>query len=369
MPLLAGKIYDPNYHVLIELPSEIYFAYGAFFILVAYFAFYVDAKGYHLILPNEKLLRRYSKSLSRITSVLFIIIIFLSPRGLLPENIDAKSASELGIIWVLYRVMAISFFTCTLYANSKVSLLAIFFILTTLSSGSRTYFVLAILIYLIWRYYGRKIRIATTFIFIAGVPTVVMLLTIYKTIYQYLLILDFDSLLNMEKMLNALKFKTFNGSEAVVTLSFVHGIDIWKSNYTYDFSNIVLTTIPLLTDLIQDAFAFKVQAFSDFLEPLYFYDVGYGVASNLWGSMYAAGGFALTILIMYCYLLSFYIFTKYSRRRKASTVFIFPIMILFAFYATRWELAALIYMLCASYFCYFVVLAFNTLLQKNNEYK
>ena len=323
------------------------------------------AKGYQLILPSEKVLRRYSKSLSRVTSLLFIIIIVMSPRGLLPVDIDAKSASELGVIWVLYRIMAISFFTCALFANSKISPLAAFFILTTLTSGSRTYFVLAMLIYFIWRYYGTKIRLATTPIFLIGVPLGVMLLTIYKAVYQYLLILDLESLLDLEKMLEEITFKTFGGSEAIITLSFVRGIEVWKNNVVYDFSNTFITAIPLLTGIIQNAFGFKVQAFSDFLEPLYFYDVGYGVGSNLWGSMYAAGGIIATLLSMYFYVLLFYVFVVNSKVKRASTVFTLPIMTLLAFYATRWELAAIVYIIFASYFCYLVVRAYRVLFRKN----
>ena len=367
LPIIVGKIYTPNDHTQVEIPIEIYFAYGVFFTMVACFAFYVDVKGYQLILPSKELLRRYAKALSHITLLLFIIILVISPRGLLPVDIDAKSASELGVIWVLYRIMAISFFACALFANSKIPLLATFFIITTLTSGSRTYFVLAILIYFIWRYHGTKIRLATTLTFCIGVPAGVMLLTIYKAIYQYLLILDFDSLLNLEKMISVIKFKTFGGSEAIITLSFIHGIEVWKNGLIYDFSNIFISAIPLLTDLIQSAFGLKVQAFSDFLEPLYFYNVGYGVGSNLWGSMYAAGGIIATLLCMYFYLLSFYSFILYSKAKQASTVFIFPIMTLLAFYATRWELAAILYIISASYFCYIVIQAYGLLFQQNRE--
>ena len=367
LPLIIGKIYDPNARLYIEMPSDIYYAYGFFFTLVACFAFCVDLKRLRLILPSEKVLKSYSKKLSIVTSLFFIIIIILSPRGLLPEDIDAKSASELGLIWVLYRIMAISFFTCSLFAYSKISLLGSFFILTTLTSGSRVYFALAILMYVLWRYHGQKIRLATNPTFFIGVPLGVMLLTIYKAIYQYLLILDFKSLLDFEKMVTVIIFKTFGGSEAIITLSFVHGIETWKNNVIYEFSNIFITTIPLFTSLIADAFGFKVQAFSDFLEPLYFHDVSYGVGSNLWGSMYAAGGMIVTFLSMYLYLLMFFVFLVHSKRKQASTVFILPIMTLLSFYATRWELAALIYILFASYFCYLIVRGFNTLLQRNNE--
>ncbi|MBF9053368.1 hypothetical protein LSUCC1028_03860 [Rhodobacterales bacterium LSUCC1028] len=369
LPLIGGKIYDPNDHLLVELPSEIYLAYGAFFVLLASFALYLDAKGHQLTLPSEAVLRSYSKSLLIVTSLLFIIILILSPRGLLPVNIDANSASELGVIWVLYRIMAISFFTCVLFANSKISLLAMFFIFTTLTSGSRTYFVLAILIYVLWRYYGEKIRIATKPTFVIGVPLGVMLLTIFKAIYQYLLILDFESLLDFDKMISVIIFKTFGGSEAIVTLSFVRGIEVWKDGIDYDFYNIFVTSIPLLTEIITSAFNLKAQAFSEFLEPLFFYDVGYGVGSNLWGSMYATGGIIATLLCMYLYLLSFYAFILHSKAKQASTGFIFPIMTLLAFYATRWELAAIIYVICAAYFCYLVIQAYRLLLHRKSRIK
>ena len=369
LPLIGGKIYDPNDHVLLELPTEIYLAYGAFFALVASFALYLDAKGHQLTLPSEAVLRRYSKSLLIVTSLFFIIIVVLSPRGLLPVNIDAKSASELGVIWVLYRIMAISIFTCALFANSNISLLATFFILTTLTSGSRTYFAFAILIYVFWRYYGKKIRIATKPTFFIGVPLGVMLLTIFKAIYQYLLILDFKSLLDFDKMVSVIMFKTFGGSEAIITLSFVRGIEVWKDNISYDFSNIFITSIPLITGIISNAFDLKVQAFSDFLEPLFFYDVGYGVGSNLWGSMYATGGIITTLLCMYLYLLLFYAFILHSKAKQASTVFIFPIMTLLAFYATRWELAAIIYIISASYFCYLLIQAYRLLFNQKSRIK
>lgn len=369
LPLIGGKIYDPNDHVLLELPTEIYFAYGLFFALVACFAFCVDLKRLQLILPSEKVLKSYSKKLSIVTSLFFIIIITLSPRGLLPEDIDAKSASELGLIWVLYRIMAISFFTCSLFAYSKISLLGSFFILTTLTSGSRVYFVLAILMYVLWRYYGKKNRLVTNPTFFIGVPLGVMLLTVYKAIYQYLLILDFKSLFDFEKMVTVIIFKTFGGSEAIVTLSFVHGIETWKNNVIYEFSNIFITTIPLVTSLIEGAFGFNAQAFSDFLEPLYFHDVGYGVGSNLWGSMYATGGMIVMFLSMFLYLLMFFAFLVHTKRKQASTVFILPIMTLLSFYATRWELAAIIYIVLASYFCYLMVQVNRVLLSKNIENK
>ena len=223
--------------------------------------------------------------------------------------------------------------------------------------------------YVFWRCYGQKIRLGTNPTFFIGVPLGVMLLTIYKAIYQYLLIFDFKSLLDFEKMVTVIIFKTFRGSEAIITLSFVHGIETWKNNVIYEFSNIFTTTIPLFTSLIEDAFGFKVQAFSDFLEPLYFHDVGYGVGSNLWGSMYAAGGMIVTVLSMYVYLLMFFVFLVHSKRKQASTVFILPIMTLLSFYATRWELAAIVYIVLASYFCYLLVRLHRVLLSKNLESK
>ena len=168
-------------------------------------------------------------------------------------------------------------------------------------------------------------------------------------------------------MLAVIVFKTFGGSEAIVTLSFVHGINEWKSGNNYDVLNTVILMIPLLTNLITEAFGLKIETFSDFLEPLHFYNVGYGVGSNLWGSMYSMGGIIATALAMYFYLLSFYLFFIYSKSRYVSTHLIFPVMMLLSFYATRWELAALIYIFLASCFCYLVLIAFKNLLQTRSS--
>lgn len=359
IPLFIGSIVDPNDKSQVAMPSEIYASYAIFFFLTGIFALLADFGKVRIQISNFSNLKSYSKDLGIVTSFLFLVIVILHPRGLLPANVDEHGASQLGVVWVLYRLFAISFFATAIYEKSYLRPMSIFFLLTTLTSGSRSFFVAALLIYICYLYHKDQVRIIAKPFFIFGLPFGVMALTIYKVVYQYLLVLDFNSLRDGEQLLSQIIFKTYDGSEAIVTLSFVHGISLWKNGQIYEFSNILINAVPMLSETIGEIVGKNALRFSDVLEPLYFDDVSYGVASNLWGSMYASTGLIGTTVLMIVYLATLYLYSVYSRVSRQSFLFTYPILVLLAFYATRWELDNVIYMLVASYGCYFLFVLFR----------
>ena len=359
LSLFGKEIYDPDTHTFIQIPVEVYAIYCIIFGGILVSAFLNDRliKGYSV--NFKTIAKNLDAVLAAFTSFMFIMILLIIPRGFLPDNVDAATGSSLGPIWSLYCSFALSLLTVSAYLNSKYTILAWFFILLTVSAGSRTYFVTAVLIYVTIKNRDQKMRLGTRLKYLIGIPLGIVLITTYKAMYQYILVLDFHSLFNFELMLQLVMFRLIEGSEAIVTLSLVHAVDLWNNNNLYQFSNILLLSIPIISEPLAMALQIPLESFSHKLEPIYFQNVSYGVGSNIWGSFYASTGPIGVAMFICSYVCSLIFFSIRLRQGKTLDVFLHPFYIMTGFFITRWELGSILYISFVGLFCYLVYQLFK----------
>lgn len=99
----------------------------------------------------------------------------------------------------------------------------------------------------------------------------------------------------------------------------------------YLLDNIATTLIPFSSKL-----GLKVQGFNEIIQPAFYKNYPYGVAANIWGEMYAIGGFTLlygfmVLLSGICFFLSIYL----ARISVNVSALVIPVGVILFFYIHR----------------------------------
>ena len=196
--LLFGEIYDPDTHSYVEINDFIYIFYCFLFTTLTV-AIYVN-DGYfnrkvekdNVAIPPDLF---YFYIL--ILIILFLTFNIIDLRAFFPDAVGEFSASSFGSFYNIYWVSTLIVSAASFKTNSLIlKAIGVFFLLTTLTAGSRAYFTAGCFsILLLYAQSGSEIRLLMSFRRLTIMFFGFLFLLVYKNIYQYLLVLDYEMLL------------------------------------------------------------------------------------------------------------------------------------------------------------------------------
>ena len=142
IPLFSGILYDPNSHEIISISPLAYFFYAIYLLTLLGFALLTDFSS-HLVIPrchNKFYYRSYANILFYLSSFFFIVVLIQNPKYMIPSDLD-NDLTSLGFSYTLFVFSSILLLLFSCLSDSRLfTIMSSFYILTTLSAGSRAYF-------------------------------------------------------------------------------------------------------------------------------------------------------------------------------------------------------------------------------------
>lgn len=363
--LLFGEIYDPEIHMYVEIDEFIYVFYAFLFTVLTIATIINDRY-------SRKNLKKHSASFPKdflcfytvILAVLFISLNALDIRAFFPQEVGGFSASSFGPLYSIYWMSALLLLVASFRTDSIfLKGLSVLFLLTTLLAGSRAYFTAGCFAVLLVLLQSRPemrllISIKRLLIIVLGF----LFLLVYKNIYQYLLVLDYDMLLAAGTDIDLIVFRLTKGSESVILLNFQHAISLYQHDIG-SFSDLVFVkSIPFLSDLYTEGFDFDARTLSDIVNNKYFQTVNYGMASSIWGLFYYVSGPLGCLIFGFTYVCACLYLNLRLKKQDLVGIHLIPGSVLLAFYASRLEIGAILFPFYMSFFLLIVFKLFQIIL-------
>jgi hypothetical protein len=358
--LLFGKIYDPNSHSYLVIHEYIYVFYSFLFILLALTSFFHDR--YFISTYKNQIFEYRDLNYFYIAIILlvFIVILSLDSRAFFPKEFEDNDASSFGALYNIYWSSILVGLVAAFRSNSNlVKVIMLIFLLTTLTAGSRAFFTIGSFIILLIFYENKpSIRLLMSLKRIIIILFGFTFLLVFKNIYQYLLVFDMDMLIEAGTNIDLILFRLNEGGESIVILNFQHAISLYHEEPGSFADLIAVKSIPFVSELYIQGFNFDNRTMSDLINENYYQNVSYGMASSIWGLFYYVSGPFGTIIFCLFYVFLIFFLNILIRKKNLLSVHLIPGSMFLTFYASRLEIAAILF---PFYMCFFLLIIFSIL--------
>ena len=357
--LLFGEVYDPENRGYVEINDFIYIFYSFLFVMLTV-AVYLndqyfdkDVKNYGGTIPSDFFYFHIP-----ILTILFLTMNIIDSRSFFPDEVGGFSATSFGAFYNIYWVSALIFLAASFRTNNIfLKTVAIFFLLTTLTAGSRAFFTAGCFSILLWFFQTKsEIRLLMSIKRLSIVLFGFLFLLVYKNIYQYLLVLDYEMLLKAGLDFDLIIFRLTKGSESIVLLNFQHAMALYQESKGSFFDLITIKTIPFVSELYIEGFNFDARTLSDLVDESYYQTVNYGMASSIWGLFYYVSGPLGCLMFGFTYVCIIFYLNVRIKKNDLISLHLIPASIFMAFYASRMEIGAMIF---PFYMSFFILIGFK----------
>ena len=344
-PLLLGVLYDPDKHSIINVSSKIYWFYSSFFCASILGAYKFDKGNIFLFrgkIFNHSALQFYLF----ITCIIFLMLVMIDSSIFFQKEVGEKSVTQFGPLWAAFAASTLILLSLSIIvSNNYFFVIASIFLLMTLIAGSRAYFAAGAIIYALGTYkYSPPFVIATKFSLLFKILLGFFFLFLWKIAYPFVLVGQYTQALQSIVDPVGIGFRLFRGSEAgLVMLNFHHAIELFEYSSGSILELMVVKLIPFLHSEFATVFELNGSTFSDILNIKYYQTVNYGMASNLWGSIYYVSG-PLGLLLFLAFFI--WLVTTLNKLIKLNNLWSHHLVgpsAFLCFYGTRLEVGSLAY--------------------------
>ena len=369
--LLFGVVYDPNIRKYVEINEYIYIFYS-FLFLFFIFAVYINDSVSNTRIYSQKIspsTPEYFCFLIIVLVMIFLGLLLIDIRTFFPDEVGGFSASNYTSIYNIYWISVLLLIAAAFRTKSySLKLIGLFFLLTTLLAGSRAYFLGGCLIALLMIYENKPpIRLFLSLRRVLVMILGFLFLIIYKNVYQYILMLDLDLLLEAGLDLDLLLFRLTKGSESIVVLNFQHAITLYSDNAGSFLDLVLIKCIPFISELYIVGFNFDPRSLSDILNENFYQNVSYGMASSIWGLFYYVSGPIGCLLFGFMYVLITLYLNGRILKKDMLGYHLIPPAVFIGFYATRLEIAAIVFPFYMSLFVLIIYKIIYTILPRKTD--